>query len=367
MNTVLTDNNLYIYELKKKPIVIFTASSAGIRVYHILSKYGLKPIFFCDNNANTLQKSIINVPVITIEKLKELIKCDEYNIIIATKVYYYPIYKQLIHLEIPEYCIYNHDIEQFILTGIKTKPYEFNIPMLKQYQMAMLNIMLLVHDICEKNSLTYYLYAGTLLGAIRHNGFIPWDDDFDIIMPRSDYEKLFIILKNAKLKNINITEPFKNSFKDDILYRISQENDLLAKRVYIDIFPLDNMKNKYNAKNNIQEQISLFIVNAIKQKNELSLKSNILIKILSKINLEMLIKLHLYICTFYNKKATNFYFIFSHLQGGIERDTIRKDLYINKTLHNFEGYQLWIPTAWDEILTKKYGNYMTLPPENYRF
>ena len=52
-----------------------------------------------------------------------------------------------------------------------------------------IDILSVVADFCEKNGLRYWLYYGTLIGAIRHNGYIPWDDDIDIIMPRPDYEK----------------------------------------------------------------------------------------------------------------------------------------------------------------------------------
>ena len=61
---------------------------------------------------------------------------------------------------------------------------------LKEIQRESLKILKELHSICEKNNLTYFLAYGTLIGAIRHNGFIPWDDDIDIFMPRQDYEKL---------------------------------------------------------------------------------------------------------------------------------------------------------------------------------
>ena len=54
-----------------------------------------------------------------------------------------------------------------------------------------LEILVQFRDYCEANNLQYFLYAGTLLGAIRHQGFIPWDDDIDVVMPRPDYEKFF--------------------------------------------------------------------------------------------------------------------------------------------------------------------------------
>ena len=58
-----------------------------------------------------------------------------------------------------------------------------------------LDIMDYIHKICEENQIRYYLVGGTLIGAIRHKGFIPWDDDMDIDMPRKDYERFKQVLK----------------------------------------------------------------------------------------------------------------------------------------------------------------------------
>lgn len=65
-----------------------------------------------------------------------------------------------------------------------------NLSHLNELQLAELNILKVTHDICQRYGLTYYIYGGSLLGAYRHKGFIPWDDDVDIAMPRKDYERL---------------------------------------------------------------------------------------------------------------------------------------------------------------------------------
>ena len=70
---------------------------------------------------------------------------------------------------------------------------EISVEELKKLE---LDILKYLKNVCSENGLTYYLAFGTLLGAVRHKGFIPWDDDIDVWMPREDYEKLKIIMRN---------------------------------------------------------------------------------------------------------------------------------------------------------------------------
>ena len=67
--------------------------------------------------------------------------------------------------------------------------------LLRKIQLTQLEIFKQVHQIAHRNNITVYLYAGTLLGAVRHQGFIPWDDDLDIMVLREDYERLMVCLK----------------------------------------------------------------------------------------------------------------------------------------------------------------------------
>ena len=69
---------------------------------------------------------------------------------------------------------------------------------LTQLQYQLLEMLRWFHDFCEKNKLRYYVLGGTMLGAIRHKGFIPWDDDIDVGMPRGDYQKLIRLMSKKE-------------------------------------------------------------------------------------------------------------------------------------------------------------------------
>ena len=107
--------------------------------------------------------------------------------------------------------------------------------------------------ICKKNNLTYFLLGGTYIGALRHSGFIPWDDDVDVGMPRTDYEKFIELSKEIDSKyyldcfetNPNYFFPFAKLKKNNTIFDEEVTHHLdNHKGIYIDIFPLDNVNEK---------------------------------------------------------------------------------------------------------------------------
>ncbi len=129
---------------------------------------------------------------------------------------------------------------------------------LRTVQLAELSLLKLLIEICEQNSIRYFAMGGTLLGAVRHNGFIPWDDDADIGVPRPDYERLCMLLQNRKFPGNISFHTWKND-KSYIRYfaRLEDRSRVLIRRdrrkpeksaAWVDIFPLDGMPDNFFAR-----------------------------------------------------------------------------------------------------------------------
>ncbi|MDZ5034932.1 LicD family protein, partial [Clostridium perfringens] len=123
---------------------------------------------------------------------------------------------------------------------------------LKEAQLRMLEILIEVDRICKKHHINYWLDAGTLLGAIRHEGFIPWDDDLDIGMLRKDYNKFLQIVKNELNSNFIFQSPETDDLCQNAFAKIRDKNSEIRSKhnnernlgVFIDIFPYDSFTKK---------------------------------------------------------------------------------------------------------------------------
>lgn len=239
-----------------------------------------------------------------------------------------------------------------------------------------LDVLLEFDGLCKKHNLRYSLAYGTMLGAIRHKGFIPWDDDVDVVMPRKDYEKLmelsfesenYIILNYL---NSNYFYPFaKMCDKRYKLYETYRPEKNLGP--YIDIFPLDYLSDdfehrKKQIKSNKSRMSKVFrytcsYKSVYKGKNTRFLKKAYLFfqsifvsdkkrkKFLSKLDLEM-------------KKNTSKYMLNMVFSDEGENAILCEDDFNNLIEISFEGYSFCCINDYDRYLTGIYGNYMKLPP-----
>ena len=228
------------------------------------------------------------------------------------------------------------------------------------------------HNFCEENSLQYFVCYGTLLGAVRHKGFIPWDDDIDIVMPREDYE-LFLTQMQSRNSRYKV-----KSFKNDPLYpycfaKYYDSNTVLKEHLwndyeiglYLDIVPFDLWPKKslmilWEIKL-IQKMIK---VKAYRIGPEQSFIKNIILSVLKPlfygINQNNLLCLSDDIVKKAKKSSDYIGNIAANWYG--KREQLRKEWFQDCILMQFEDIKIFVPTGYDEILKRLYGNYMMPPP-----
>ena len=248
---------------------------------------------------------------------------------------------------------------------------------LKETEIESLKIFL---GICKKHNLKYFLIGGSCLGAIRHGGFIPWDDDIDIGMPRNDYDRFLAFAHSELPENLflqtNISDPeyplcfakLRNS--DTTFIETSLKNFKINHGVYLDIFPLDGIPdNKYIKK---KQLFKLRIVNKAKSRywngniKKYTLKSKVvngILKILYR-NIHSITKKEEHIMRKYDYSKCNL--IFNYCGAWGEKEIAEKEWFGQGKKANFEGLEVIVPVDSDAYLRRLYGDYMTLPPVEKR-
>lgn len=232
-----------------------------------------------------------------------------------------------------------------------------------------------IHAVFNKNKLDYYLAYGTLLGAVRHKGFIPWDDDIDIMMPRKDYEILVAnfekLFKDSNLKlacyngSVYYPRPFAKIIDDRTKLIETNYDDGNEIGVFIDVFVIDGLPNNKIIRFIHEEKINFYRKIAFAAVYKESLCSNwlskVIVKYAHKINKEKIFKKIEKLCKKYDYNDSKI--VGNCLEN--ENSIIEKKL-LDKTETDFEDMKAYIPIGFDQILKRRYGNYMELPPEKDR-
>ncbi len=251
----------------------------------------------------------------------------------------------------------------------------------REVQLLELEILKVLDKVCAEHSLRYYLAYGTLLGAVRHKGFIPWDDDIDLLMPRPDYEKLIGIMKKGALP-----QGYALGHIDDDSYifpyaKIFKENTLVVEEklkppyresmIWIDIFPMDGIPQSERIQRSIfLKTIALrkFLYTAIvdsRKVHGIEKIATVLLKPFSS-----LVGPHR-IAKKIDRLSKKIGFAESPFSGNIAWgdgvfEKIDTASFLPSVPLTFEGEELPAPQNWNQHLQDLFGDYMQLPPEDKR-
>ena len=244
---------------------------------------------------------------------------------------------------------------------------------IRDVQKKMLDILVEVDRVCKENNIRYVLDSGTLLGAVRHKGFIPWDDDIDIAMLREDYEK-FCRLANKELKkpyyfecekdNEEFPNIFGKCFDMNTKYVEKKSKHLSYPHgIWLDIFPVDNVLLE-SRKKQCRLVASLNTVRCLKLKTEKFCIRHILYLPLFLLPLSILNNLSDRVMKKYAKEPTEF--VCPICQSGINKPIFKRTMFTETRYVEFESLQFPIPNDYMEYLYGYYSDPMELPPESSR-
>ena len=258
---------------------------------------------------------------------------------------------------------------------------EINIQELKELSLEILDK---VHDFCVRNGITYYLSYGTLIGAIRHKGYIPWDDDIDIIMPRPDYDR-FISTFNGHYCHLVVFAPELNPQFYMPYANVCDNRTLLDEGIdshhgiemgiKIDIFPIDGVPDDDQAFLELTNRINKIRWMLWKKKQSVTetlkyngfigafkqLVSSLILLPFSYSGLQKKIRMLATSCNYDNSKNVDA--IVFNLNGDTR---VPKRVLEEGILVDFEGRKFYAMKEYDFFLRSIYGDYMQLPPEEKR-
>ena len=252
---------------------------------------------------------------------------------------------------------------------------------IREIQQMELGIMEYIHEVCQKIGVKYFLAYGSLIGAVRHKGFIPWDDDMDICMLREDYEKLqdYLIANPDERyevmsykNNLNYVYPFMK-VQDNQTYLLEEDVRIDSNMgIYVDIFPVDGYEDDSVFKDKMTRLIKKRQLSCYTFKGITNTKSilNSLIRYISVIifyftNTNKYIR---GIDELAKSRKVDDYELVDYLIYKDMNKPVWKREWLKQTITGvFEGKEFMIPKNYHEILTSDYGDYTQLPPVELRF
>lgn len=259
------------------------------------------------------------------------------------------------------------------------KKYEFSKEALRQLQLKSLDMAIYFRDFCQENNLKFFLCGGGCIGAIRHKGFIPWDDDIDVFMPRDDYEKLGQIwAKKADVNRFSYCRPDENHYYRNLFATINDNNTTFIKThqadldinhgIVLDILPLDGYPNSKFAR---IYQVFWAITYSIFCAQMVPTNHGKMVGLLGKLVLSCVSskKMRYKIWKFAEKHMSKYKINdcdnITELCSGPHymMKKYPKSAFEEALYADFEGESMPIPKGYDDYLRTAFGDYMKLPPK----
>lgn len=247
-----------------------------------------------------------------------------------------------------------------------------------QYKEILLNTMKSFMNFCENHGIQYVAAYGTVLGAVRHKGVIPWDDDIDVIMDRANYEKFLSLRKNTDLGNYEIIDIHNEGYylpyakfcdARTTIWEVKTFPFVIG--VFVDVFPIDEVS--------LNEEDSYRMLLRYKEtfgRYQQSLKHYELKNVLSLRGLKSFLKTICYSKKRLKKKLVALESVVKNYKGEyrmcyisdlpFERAKMKKIWFDNYIEAPYEDFKIRIPEDFDGFLKQCYGDYMQLPPEEKR-
>lgn len=251
---------------------------------------------------------------------------------------------------------------------------------LDEKKQLLFQLLCVLADFCDKHNLKYYLCGGTLLGAVRHKDFIPWDDDLDVMMPRPDFQRLYKIVQNESIGGNYIFVDYRQGKSIFPFGKIIDKNITVRCRcntadenLWLDIFPIDGipedereseklLKQAQFYKSMLSASVSVFFKGSTKLKSILKTPKLIFAHAVG----------HDYWCKKLNTLCNLYEFEKSDYVGGIAwscgaGERMKKEEFLQSVEVEFHGQSFHAPACWHTYLQGLYGDYMTLPPMKQRY
>lgn len=250
-------------------------------------------------------------------------------------------------------------------------------------QKVILSIYKTVAELCDKNNIDYYAIGGTCIGAVRHQGFIPWDDDLDIAIPIEQFDKFKHIMKTQLPENLYLyscedVKEYRQLFckvcdkNTTFIEETEKDYSNAYKGVYIDIMPMSGVPESDKQQNLFIRKLSLYYslnyINRYPFHEMSTIKTKVIWLLLHMLRISMLFNR-------YSEKSYNlmkkYPFSDAQLTGYVWSYRLRslifpKELFSVCVEMPFEDTTMRCPSGYDKYLTQQFGDYMKLPPEEQR-